>query len=148
MSDITIIPANLVTLILESFLYGIVLLLFISTIYFLASRRTLAGKSQTATHHFASLAFIGVTALFLVVTVHWTLVTYQAFLAFIHLGDKAGEDTFYADLSQLIEVAKVALFSVTILIGDSLVAYRLWIVWSRGRMVIIFPMVALLGVLV
>jgi hypothetical protein len=43
MQDITILPANLVTLVLESFLYGFLLLLFISTVYFLATRRTLAG---------------------------------------------------------------------------------------------------------
>jgi hypothetical protein len=69
MPDITILPANLATLVLESFLYGLLLLLFISTVYFFATRRTLAGASQTARHHFTSLAFLGLAAPFLVVTV-------------------------------------------------------------------------------
>jgi hypothetical protein len=69
MPGITILPANLATLIVESFLYGLLLLLFISTIYFLATRRTLAGTSQTTKHHFKSVVFLGVTALFIVVTI-------------------------------------------------------------------------------
>jgi hypothetical protein len=68
MPDITILPANLATLVLESFLYGLLLLLFLSTIYFLATQRTLAGTTQSARHHFTSLVFMGAMTLFLVVT--------------------------------------------------------------------------------
>jgi cell division protein FtsW (lipid II flippase) len=68
MPDIAILPARLTTLIIESFLYGLLLLLFISTLYFLATQRTLAGTTHSARHHFTSLVFFGVTALFLVVT--------------------------------------------------------------------------------
>jgi hypothetical protein len=68
MPDITILPANLACLILESFLYGLLLLLFISTIYLLAMRRTLTGTTRTAKYHLPSLVFLGVTALFLLVT--------------------------------------------------------------------------------
>jgi hypothetical protein len=69
MPDITALPAHLTTLIIESFLYGLLLHLFISTIYFLATQRTLAGTTHSAKHHFTSPVFSGVTALFLVVTV-------------------------------------------------------------------------------
>ncbi|KAJ7167240.1 hypothetical protein C8R43DRAFT_1121675 [Mycena crocata] len=100
MPDITILPANLATLVIESFLYGINLLLFILTVYFLATKRTLAGARRTAKHHFTSLVFLGVTCVFLLVTGHWTIVIYQAFYGFIHLGGAGAADTFYADLSQ------------------------------------------------
>ncbi|KAJ7923418.1 hypothetical protein B0H13DRAFT_2316368 [Mycena leptocephala] len=123
MPDITILPANLATLIIESFLYGLLLLLFISTLYFLATQRTLAGTTHSAKHHFTSLVFFGVTALFLVVTVHWSIVIYQASLAFIHLGTAATEHAFYADLSQRSEVVKKILFFVAIMLGDALVAH-------------------------
>ncbi|KAJ7686386.1 hypothetical protein B0H17DRAFT_1013604 [Mycena rosella] len=148
MPDITILPANLATLVLESCLYGILLLLFISTIYFLATRRTLAGSSRTAKHHFTSLVFIGVASLFVVVTAHWTVVIYQAFFAFIHLGNAVAEDAFYADLSQVSEIIEVTLFFTSVLIGDALVIYRLWIIWGRNHYVVIFPMCSLAGVLV
>jgi cell division protein FtsW (lipid II flippase) len=73
MPVITLVPANLVTLVLESFLYGLLLILFISAVYFIATRRTLASTNQTARHHFTSLVFLGVTALFLMVTVVSTM---------------------------------------------------------------------------
>ncbi|KAJ7509511.1 hypothetical protein B0H11DRAFT_1251332 [Mycena galericulata] len=148
MPAITVLPANLTTLVLESCLYGILLILFISTIYFLATRRTLAGNHQTSRHHFTSLVFLGVTALFLVITVHWSIVIYQAFFAFVHLGSAIAEDTFYANLSQRSEILKTALVLTAVLLGDSLVMYRLWIIWSGNRYVLIFPICTLLGVLV
>ncbi|KAJ7349868.1 hypothetical protein DFH08DRAFT_125811 [Mycena albidolilacea] len=146
MPGITILPANLATLIVESFLYGLLLLLFISTIYFLATRRTLAGTNQTTKHHFKSVVFLGVTALFIVVTIHWSFVIYQAFFAFIHLGTNATEDAFYADLAQQPEVLKSVLLFIAVLLGDALVTYRLWIIWGQSRHIIILPILALLGV--
>ncbi|KAF7355988.1 hypothetical protein MVEN_00928200 [Mycena venus] len=148
MLDITILPANLASLILESLLYGLLLLLFISTIYFLATRRTLAGTTQTAKHHLTSLVFLGVTTLFLLVTVHWSIVIYQAFFAFIHLGSVATEEAFYADLSQKTEVVNVALFCLAILVGDALVTYRLWVIWGGNQKIVIFPIFALTGLAV
>ncbi|KAJ7908633.1 hypothetical protein B0H13DRAFT_2016128, partial [Mycena leptocephala] len=148
MADIAVLPARLTTLIIESFLYGLLLLLFISTLYFLATQRTLAGTTHSARHHFTSLVFFGVTALFLVVTVHWSIVIYRAFLAFIHLGTTVTELAFYADLSQRSEVVKEILFVVAVMLGDALVTYRLWIIWGRNRLVVVFPILALVGVAV
>ncbi|KAJ7187691.1 hypothetical protein GGX14DRAFT_547144 [Mycena pura] len=149
MPDITSLPANLATLVLESFLYGLLLLLFLSTVYFLATQRTLAGTTHSARHHFTSLVFMGATALFLVVTVkHWSVVIYQASLAFIHLGTAATEAAFYEDLAQSSEVVKVILSFIATMLGDALVTYRLWIIWARNRLVVVFPIMALLGLAV
>ncbi|KAJ6539980.1 hypothetical protein DFH09DRAFT_1041832 [Mycena vulgaris] len=148
MPDITILPANLATLVLESWLYVILSLLFISTIYFLATRRTPAGHNQSTKHHFTSLVFLGVTSLFIVITAHWIVVIYQAFFAFIHLASATAEHAFYADLSQRSEIIKAILSFSSILIGDSLVIYRLWIIWGLNRYVVIFPMFTLIGIFV
>ncbi|KAJ6514607.1 hypothetical protein DFH09DRAFT_253928 [Mycena vulgaris] len=148
MPDITILQANLATLVLESCLYGILLLLFISTIYFLATRRTLAGHNQSTKHHLTSLVFLGVASLFIVITAHWIVVIYQAFFAFIHLASATAEDAFYADRSQRSEIIKVILFFSSILIGDSLIIYRLWIIWGLNRYVVIFPIFTLIGTFV
>jgi hypothetical protein len=139
MPAITILPANLATLVLESCLYGILLLLFISTVYFLATRRTLAGHTQTRKHHFTSLVFLAVTFLFLVITgvrdllnplnnmltwylmQHWSAVIYQAFFAFLHLSGVTEEHGFYGDLSEPSEVAKVILMFIAIFVGDALI---------------------------
>ncbi|KAJ7166887.1 hypothetical protein C8R46DRAFT_1271967 [Mycena filopes] len=148
MPGITIIPANLAALIFETFLYGLLCLLFLFTLYFLATRRTLAGTRHTRRHHFTSLVFIGLAASFLVVTVHWSIIVYQAFYVFIHLATVATEDAFYADLAQISEVLKVILLFIAILLGDGLVTYRLWIIWGRNRRVVVFPVLALVGIAV
>ncbi|KAJ6478143.1 hypothetical protein C8R47DRAFT_642166 [Mycena vitilis] len=145
MQGITILPANLATLVLESVLYGILLLLFISTVYFLATQRTLAGPRKTARHHLTSTVFLGVAALFIVVTIHWSIVIYQAFYAFIHLGSAAAEDAFYADLAKSPEVAKAIVLFTAIILGDALVVRRLFIVWSGNWRVVLLPMLFLLG---
>ncbi|KAJ7138223.1 hypothetical protein C8R44DRAFT_868541 [Mycena epipterygia] len=148
MPGITVLPANLAALVLESCLYGILLLLFISTLYFLASRRTLAGHNQPTKHHFTSLPFLGVTALFLVITAHWSLAIYQSFFSFINLGSADAESAFYTDLSQSSEIAKYALVFTSILLGEFLVIHRLWIIWGRNRWVPLFPIGSSIGVLV
>ncbi|KAJ7258602.1 hypothetical protein C8J57DRAFT_1515901 [Mycena rebaudengoi] len=120
MPDFTILPANLTSLVLESYLYGILVLLSTSTLYFFATRRTLAGKNQALRHHFTSLVFLGIASLFLVVTAHWTIVICQAFFAFIHLGTVVSEDRFYADLSQPSVLVKAGFLFAAILLGDAL----------------------------
>ncbi|KAF7360963.1 hypothetical protein MSAN_01126400 [Mycena sanguinolenta] len=139
MPGITVLSANLATSILESFLYGLTVLLFISTVYFLSTRRTLA--RQTAKYHLASVVFLGLASLFLTVTAHWSIVVYQTFFAFIHLGDAA--IAFYRDLAQPSQVAKLLCFFVAVTLGDALVTYRVWIIWQRKKKVVIFPIVTL-----
>ncbi|KAJ6539966.1 hypothetical protein DFH09DRAFT_67353 [Mycena vulgaris] len=148
MPGITLLPANLAALVLESCLYGILLLLFILTVYFLATRRTLAGHNQSTKHHFTSLVFFGVACLFILVTAHWIIVIYQAFFAFIHLGSATAEDAFYANLAQRSEIIKFFLAFTSILVGDSLIIYRLWTIWGRKRCIIIFPSITLIGTFV
>ncbi|KAF8190931.1 hypothetical protein K438DRAFT_1830987 [Mycena galopus ATCC 62051] len=79
------------------------------------------------------------------ITVHWILVIYQAFFAFIHLGNTSAEAAFYEDYAQGPELVKETLLFSVALLGDALVAYRLWIIWGRNRLVIIFPIFALVG---
>ncbi|KAF8148148.1 hypothetical protein K438DRAFT_2087484 [Mycena galopus ATCC 62051] len=145
MQDITIVSANLANLVLQSFLYGFLVLLFIVTIHSLAARRTLAGTSHTKRQNFTSLVFLGVTALFLAITAYWSIVIYQAFLVFIHLGTPAAEAAFYEDLVEPSEITKMFITFLSVLLGDSLVTYRLWIIWGRTRNVVIFPIFALIG---
>ncbi|KAJ7306975.1 hypothetical protein DFH08DRAFT_513412 [Mycena albidolilacea] len=143
MPDFATLPANFASLILASCFYGILIVLFVSTIYFLATRRTLAGKTQTSRHHFTSLPFLGVTGLFLVITAHWSVVIYQGSFAFIHLGNVVAEENFYSDFSDKAELVKAALLCASVLLGDSLVIYRLWIIWGRNRYIITFPIFSL-----
>ncbi|KAJ7625830.1 hypothetical protein FB45DRAFT_72337 [Roridomyces roridus] len=140
---------NFFVLIADSVLYGLVLLLFVSDVYFLATRRTLAGNTRSRKHHLMSLVFLGVTALFILITAHWTVIVYRGYLAFIQLGNVTSEISFYSnDTSQPTEVASVSLFFLIILLGDMLLDYRLWIIWGGHRKVMILPVLTVVGAVV
>ncbi|KAF7353312.1 hypothetical protein MSAN_01519200 [Mycena sanguinolenta] len=146
--DITSLAAGLPSLVLESCLYGIALILFISTIYFIATRRTLAGNRQTVKHHFISPVFVGATVLFLAATAHWIVEIYLTFHLFSHFRGAIPEQAFYTSPTHGTDMAEAALVFIAIVVGDSLVIYRLWIVWARNLRVLIFPICGLSGVLV
>ncbi|KAJ7609798.1 hypothetical protein FB45DRAFT_942997 [Roridomyces roridus] len=145
MQDIQIVSANLSNVVFQSFLYGFLVLLFLATIYFLAMRRTLAGTTHTIRRNFASPPFVAVAVLFCLVTVYWAIVVHQVFLTFIGLGTIATEAAFYQDLVEPTEIGKEIVTCVSVLVGDALVIYRLWIIWGRSRNVVIFPVLALIG---
>ncbi|KAJ7625838.1 hypothetical protein FB45DRAFT_72422 [Roridomyces roridus] len=145
-SDLAPVSANFIALVLSTFLYGVVVLLFISDIYFLATRKTLAGRSRPKRHNFTSLVFFGIAILFLLVTAHWVVVIYQHYLTFTQTRSGAAE-TSYNEPTGPSEVVKVTLFLAVFLLGDSLVIYRLWIIWGRTRRIMIFPVCATLGAL-
>ncbi|KAJ6555349.1 hypothetical protein DFH09DRAFT_1165232 [Mycena vulgaris] len=142
MQDIGILPANIAGIVLESCFYGTFVLLFISNVYFLAAR----GDSRTT--NFTSLMFLGAAGLSLVITVHWVIVIYQAFFAFTYLDNKAAETTFYLDATHWTEIIKQTLLLTSILMGDSFVIYRLWIIWGRNRYIVMLPIGSLIAVFV
>ena len=59
---------------------------------------------------------------------HWSVVVYQAFFVWIHLGNPVNEDAFYADLAQPSEIAKVVLAFIAMLLGDAVVVSTILIV--------------------
>ncbi|KAJ7608218.1 hypothetical protein FB45DRAFT_389353 [Roridomyces roridus] len=132
-------------LIVGSFLYGIVALLFISNIYFLATRRTLAGKTRSKRQNFTSLAFLGSTALFLVVTAFWTIVVYRGYLEFIARGNPTSQEKFYRTTDEHTLVIIGALLFVSFLLGDLLLVYRLWVIWGGHRKIMILPLCVLIA---
>ncbi|KAJ6472432.1 hypothetical protein C8R45DRAFT_1013014 [Mycena sanguinolenta] len=142
MADITSLRTVLPSLILESCLYGMALILFISAIYFIATRRTLASHRQTVKHHFCSLVFLGATVLFLATTVHWAVGIYQTFLIF------SDSEVSEVNRTQGADVVEVLSLSTAILAAECLMIYRLWIVWARNLRVVVFPICSFSGVLI
>ncbi|KAF7353309.1 hypothetical protein MSAN_01518900 [Mycena sanguinolenta] len=150
MSDIypTPLSAALPSLVFESCLYGIALILFISTVYFIATRRTLASRRQTVKHHFISPVFVGATVLLLAATAHWIVEIYTVFYFLSHFKGAVPEQAFYASPTYGVDIVEATLIFIAILVGDSLMIYRLWIVWARNLRVLIFPIFSLSGLIV
>ncbi|KAJ7625841.1 hypothetical protein FB45DRAFT_922424 [Roridomyces roridus] len=123
---------NFITLIVASLLYGIVLLLFVSNIYFLATRRTLAGKTSLKETEFH----------------HWILVVFRGYLAFIVLGNPDSESNFYNHGSLVSGPTQPVLhtiFVVSIMLGDLLLNYRLWVIWGGNRKIMVVPTCTVIG---
>ncbi|KAF7378143.1 hypothetical protein MSAN_00238800 [Mycena sanguinolenta] len=126
---VPLVSVNLATVALESCLYGIYLVLGVTSISLLLSRSAIG--------------------LFCTITAHWILTVNQAFSAFIDFAaDGKPALAFYAEVSQIDHVVKTGFLVATICIGDALIIHRLWIVWGHNKYVIIFPVATLTGLAV
>ncbi|KAJ7621037.1 hypothetical protein FB45DRAFT_754388 [Roridomyces roridus] len=91
------------------------------------------------------MVFIAAVALFFAITAHWIATLYRAFLAFIHLqgGDAAVQ--FYVDMGHTSELVQEGALMISIMIGDSLIIHRLWVVWEHRVVIVIFPICSLIA---
>ncbi|KAJ6615217.1 hypothetical protein B0H10DRAFT_2041773 [Mycena sp. CBHHK59/15] len=142
----SLLSVNLATLACSSLFYGIFLVLFATSMYLLVGRYRVNHPSRTSPKDrsvFLSTVFIAAICLFVAITAHWVTTVYRAFQAFILFqnGDFALE--FYADTTQVTELIQEAFLMVSILIGDSLIIHRLWVVWNHNTLVVLFPICSL-----
>ncbi|KAJ7816750.1 hypothetical protein B0H14DRAFT_2602427 [Mycena olivaceomarginata] len=92
MSDVTPLTANLVVVVLESFLYGIYVIMASCALYFMVSRHRerLSGTSWFSRSNLLSPVALGALALFIMVTIHWLLNVARVFIAFHRWEDGPG----------------------------------------------------------
>ncbi|KAJ6461676.1 hypothetical protein C8R45DRAFT_841956 [Mycena sanguinolenta] len=143
--NISLVSVSLATVALESCLYGVYLVLALTSICLLLGRNT--SLTRRSTPIFRSPIFVGAIGLFLTITAHWVITIDRGFLAFVHIWP-LGPLGFYADISELTEVVKTGFLIATAIIGDGLIIHRLWVVWSYNKKVIIFPIATLSGLAV
>ncbi|OSX67447.1 hypothetical protein POSPLADRAFT_1042660 [Postia placenta MAD-698-R-SB12] len=125
MPQSSIISVNLATIAIESMLYGIFLVLAVSALYLHLSR---------ARSHQSSFYWV-----------HWILTVTRLFAAFVHIHKERDSVDYLTNLSSATEIVKTAFFFVTLMISDVLFIYRLWIVWSCNKYIIILPVCTFLG---
>jgi len=143
----TLIAVNLATLALGSLFYGIYLVLFFISTYLLLRRYNAthtSHKSRQNSSVFKSTVFISAILLFLVVTAHWTTIIYRSFIAYVALQHGEEAEAFFQDHTQLTEVIQSCFMSLAVLIGDSLIIHRLWVVWNHSKLVLVVPAVSLI----
>ncbi|KAF7358460.1 hypothetical protein MVEN_00896500 [Mycena venus] len=146
MSDITLLTANLVVTVLESFLYGIYVVLAFCASYSIVSRHR-ERRSETPHSNLLSPVALGGLALFITVTIHWLLNVSRVFVAFHHWDDGPGPRIFYSNFSHITEVLKYGFLVASFIIGDSLLIHRLWVVSGFRPGIIVFPVITLMGLL-
>ncbi|KAJ7211116.1 hypothetical protein C8J57DRAFT_1400081 [Mycena rebaudengoi] len=123
---------------LGNFLYGIYFNLFATSTYLLVTRFN-KGKSFDI---YRSMLFLSGTTLFLTVTANAVLITVRIFQGFILFDE--GPVEFFNNSRQPTALALVVSF-ISMLVNDAIMIFRLWVIWSHARLVIILPTLTLLG---
>ncbi|KAF7358152.1 hypothetical protein MVEN_00863400 [Mycena venus] len=137
-----VVTGNLVAALLELFFYGSYFVLLTTVIYLFRRRHGIPPKNAPA-----ALLLLGLVIQFLVITVHSANTTYQTVFA-IHLGGGAATEAFYLNLTRPSFVANMTLMVITHHLTDAFVLHRLHVIFSRGRNVMIFPLICFLAQIV
>ncbi|KAJ7473142.1 hypothetical protein B0H11DRAFT_2236679 [Mycena galericulata] len=135
---------NLAGLAIGATLYGVYFVLYLTSTYLLVRR---SGGSHSGPAY-RSTVFITGLILFLAVTGNWVLTMTRAFIGFIVFLNGTAAPKFFNDNSQITTTVQNIFASITILMGDALIIYRLFIVWSRNKYVIVLPILTLIGLMI
>ncbi|KAJ7199024.1 hypothetical protein GGX14DRAFT_545148 [Mycena pura] len=127
---------------LAVFLYGLYTTLFITSI-FLQVRRHHGPDTRSL---YLSMMFITSCLLFASVTATCILLTTRIFIGFVFWAD--GPAAYFADQSQPTLTGLNIVSLLAMLFNDSMMVYRLWIVYSRKKLVVIFPVLTFIGLVV
>ncbi|KAJ6455559.1 hypothetical protein C8R47DRAFT_996681 [Mycena vitilis] len=138
---VALIAANLATLAVGSLFYGMYIILFFISMHLLLRRYNAthtSHKSSQTRSLFTSTVFVSAICLFLVVTA-------GCFIAYVALQHGNEAEAFFSDHTQLTEVIQNCFMLLSIVIGDSLIIHRLWVVWAHKKLVLVVPVVSLIA---
>ncbi|KAJ7473823.1 hypothetical protein B0H11DRAFT_1337151 [Mycena galericulata] len=138
----SLMTVTFVSLAMSSLFYGLYVVLFALSVFILVRRRGTTRQSGKNASIWKSVVFVSAILLFLVITVHWITTMYRAFIAFVSVEDSTAAEIFLLDPRQPTDVIQDTFLSLSLLIGDFLIIYRLWIVWSFNTFVLVVPVLS------
>ncbi|KAJ7869886.1 hypothetical protein B0H14DRAFT_2726665 [Mycena olivaceomarginata] len=145
--SLSLIYVNLATLALGSLFYGIYSVLFSISIYLFIRRHNAeytSPESRKNNSIYKSMVFLSAISLFAVVTTHWLITVYGAFIAFRSFPSCPDSEISVNENSQLVlDTAQDSVLSAAIILGDSLITHRLWVVWSHKKLILVIPLLSL-----
>ncbi|KAI0725166.1 hypothetical protein C8Q72DRAFT_760139, partial [Fomitopsis betulina] len=146
-----LIPINLATICMESFLYGLFFILYGTSTYVLVrqGQRKMAAEGQQSRMNsvYKAPMFLAAHLIFLTVTGHWILTVYRLFEAFVNYRGGTQALFYYASIAFTSEVVRIALLVSTVLVSDAMIIYRLYIIWGYNKLVIIPPVLTWCGLM-
>ncbi|KAJ7717980.1 hypothetical protein B0H16DRAFT_1610043 [Mycena metata] len=139
------------TVVLESLLYGILLVCACATLYLRFARHKKITGDRTPIWRTRRVWWNPVVtptvAILATCSAHWILTVVRFFEAFSS-GGNAVALLFYSNDSRSTQVARSALTELAVLIGDAVIIHRLWLIGNRNIYVTIIPVISWIGVLV
>ncbi|KAJ7473745.1 hypothetical protein B0H11DRAFT_2035858, partial [Mycena galericulata] len=142
---------NLAALVIATLFYGMYAVLFCISMYLFVRKyhsTHTSHKSRKTGSVFKSTVFVSAILLFLVVTLHWTIIVYRTFFAFVSLDQGIEAEIFFANLATVTVLVQNCALAVAVFIGDSLITYRLWVVWAHSKLVLVVPSVSIVAMTV
>ncbi|TFY58658.1 hypothetical protein EVJ58_g6285 [Rhodofomes roseus] len=145
MVEVALVTVNLATVALESVLYGIFLVLASASVYFNVSRSASARRPRGRRCWLLDPISVGSALISLTITGHWITTIARLFDAFVNCNGGATPLEYYSTIWLSSEAAQSSFLIATLILCDSMLIYRLWVVWGYNYVVAILPMCALLG---
>ncbi|KAJ3012592.1 hypothetical protein NUW54_g1821 [Trametes sanguinea] len=131
--------SKLVSIFVQSILYGIYVTLFFTTTDALLQRREGNGPLR---HDMVYISLL----MFTIATMHVATNFSRIILAFVvHADSPGGPAAFFNELSSFTQMFGSTLYVLQTLLGDGMVLYRCYLVWERKWIVIAIPCLLLLG---
>ncbi|KAM5541546.1 hypothetical protein V8D89_004736 [Ganoderma adspersum] len=138
----TVPHVNLAQACVESALYGIFFLLATASLSVLIAHRwTTANATRTLSVGGTLLnspLVIGTLVLFITVSGHWCTTVLRLFQSIHYEGGRHMAD-YYLVVEATPQVVASAFVVASVLVGDVIVTYRIWIVWDKMFVMVIFP---------
>ncbi|KZP27847.1 hypothetical protein FIBSPDRAFT_1039852 [Athelia psychrophila] len=134
---ITLDRAVLISMVVESMLFGVFLVMFSFSVYVLVGRRGLP-----------IINGLLVTAVLLVVVaiMHFSVDAYRLMAAFItHRDAPGGPVTYLNALANPTYLFKSIVYIIQTLLGDACMIYRCWIIWQKKHWIVALPCLLLLS---
>ncbi|CDO72818.1 hypothetical protein BN946_scf185002.g3 [Trametes cinnabarina] len=125
--------AELAGLAAEGGLYGVFVCLFFVCGYDLVRRRARFNSQLSWPMILAAVLLI------ILATARFAVDTTNVFVAFIHHDPRPARLAYLADVTQPLFITKHSLLIAVLLVGDSFVNYRCWVVWGKNLWIVIAP---------
>ncbi|KAJ7199436.1 hypothetical protein GGX14DRAFT_661988 [Mycena pura] len=142
MADVNILFANLLSLTFASLFYGMYFVLFFASMYLFLNHG--AGSGSSKSNHVIHIPCTYDTD---EGAQNWVLVVYRNFFGFIFFEGGNGANVFFNDYAAVSEIVQNVFLGLCVAFGDSMIVYRLWVVWSN-IWIVIPPIMTLLDMAV
>ncbi|THU89263.1 hypothetical protein K435DRAFT_678344, partial [Dendrothele bispora CBS 962.96] len=131
--------SKLVSIFIQTLLYGAYVVVFGLTVWILAFKRL---QKESINKPMLFIAII----MFVLATMHIGVNYTRIIRAFITFKDEPGDPpAYFNQLSEFTQIFGSAIYVAQTLVGDSVVLYRCYLVWNHNKLVVVFPLFLLFG---
>ncbi|KAI0641673.1 hypothetical protein C8Q79DRAFT_1030360 [Trametes meyenii] len=138
------IGVNIAEACIESVLFGIFFVLAMTSLAVLVGRNSnrsssISARSCLSERIWTSPLFIATIILLMSVTSHWLISVRRIFDAFVDYEGGQAPMEYYLTVEAPTQVVATAFVIASVIVGDIILTYRIWVVWDRRWPMIVFP---------